>query len=77
MCTITDGADNEHAKLSCALPDQYQLSCALPNIYVGTELILEQGACPLRLKGARSKTNDKKGARSMKTVILEPGAEIC
>ena len=39
-------------------------------------VIPEQGACPLRLKGARSKAKNEKGARSRKTVILEQGAEI-
>ncbi len=39
-------------------------------------VILEQGACPLRPKGARSKAKNKKGARSRKRVILEQGAEI-
>ncbi len=39
-------------------------------------VILEQGACLLRPKGARSKAQNKKGARSRKRVILEQGAEF-
>ena len=37
-------------------------------------VIPEQGACPLRPKGARSKAKNKKGARSRNRVILEQGA---
>ena len=39
-------------------------------------VIPEQGACPLRPKGARSKAKNKKGARSRKRVIQEQGAEF-
>ena len=39
-------------------------------------VILEQGAWPLRPKGARSKAKNKKGARNGKRVILEQGADI-
>ncbi len=39
-------------------------------------LIPEQGACPLRPKGARSKAKNKKGAGSRERVILEQGAEF-
>ena len=57
------------------------LGCIYVTVSVGINcepllgVIPEQGACPLRPKGARSKAKNKKGARSRKRVILEQGAE--
>ena len=38
LCTIVVGADNDHAKSSCAPPNQYKPKLCTTKVYVGTEL---------------------------------------
>ena len=41
LCTIIIRADNKHAKLSCAPPNQYKAMLHTAKVYVGTEVHCE------------------------------------